>query len=329
VGAAGELIEVRGLHDVWATTTQHGDPTETRVVPLRTLLDTLGLGLEQTMTHLGAERPDWPAFAEWVVATAGPPDPDRVARWHAWLDGAPPPPAEAARQAAVLAAGPVLDAAERAAWERDGVVVLRSAITPDEAAAIATRLWEVVGADPAESSTWSVPRPNGIMVQHFQDPAMDVPRRSVRVARAFAELYGHADLISSVDRLSFNPPRWRGWEFPGPHLHWDTSLAPPVPFETGGILYLTDTAADQGALQVVPGFHHRLADGWLEALGDADPRRVDLSADAVTVPGGAGDLVIWRQEIPHGASPNLTDRPRLAQYVNHHPMGEPGVRPWV
>ena len=89
----------------------------------------------------------------------------------------------------------------------------------------------------------------------------------------------------------------------------------PIPFATQAILYLTDTTADQGALQVVPGFHHRLAD-WLGSIGDANPREIDLKAEARTIAAGAGDLIIWRQELPHGASPNTTDRPRMAQYVN-------------
>jgi len=158
---------------------------------------------------------------------------------------------------------------------------------------------------------------------------MDVPRRSVRIAKGFAELYGHADLIVSTDRLSFNPPERGTYRFPGPHLHWDGSLAPPIPFETQAILYLTDTDADQGALQIVPGFHHELAAGWIESLGGGDPRAVDLSARAVTVAGAAGDLLIWRHEIPHGASPNRSDRPRLAQYVNHYPMRWPDARAWL
>ncbi|HEX7693072.1 MAG TPA: phytanoyl-CoA dioxygenase family protein, partial [Sphingomonas sp.] len=119
------------------------------------------------------------------------------------------------------------------------------------------------------------------------------------------------------------------YRFPGPHLHWDGNLTPPIALETQAILYLTDTAADQGALQVVPGFHHRLAQGWLGTLDGADPRTIDLSGEAVTVPAGAGDLVIWRHEIPHGASANRSDRPRLAQYVNWYPMHWPDTRPWL
>src|SRR3569623_1081397 len=296
--------------------------------PLRPLLDSIGLGLEQVITYLRVQ-PDWATFASWVTATAEPLARDRIARYHAWYDGAPPPAAEGARQAAGMAASPVFDAADLTRWEGDGVVELRAAITRDEAGAIAEHLWALLDAQPEDPATWYGARTNGIMIQHFQHPAMDVPRQSARIAKGFAELYGHADLIASTDRLSFNPPERGGYRFPGPHLHWDNSLMPPMPFETQAILYLTDTAADQGALQVVPGFHHRLADGWLDSLDGADPRRVDLSAQAVTVPAAAGDLVIWRQELPHGASANCSDRPRLAQYVNMYPMNWPDQRPWV
>jgi ectoine hydroxylase-related dioxygenase (phytanoyl-CoA dioxygenase family) len=65
----------------------------------------------------------------------------------------------------------------------------------------------------------------------------------------------------------------------------------------------------------VPGFQHRIA-AWLDALGGADPRQVDLSDQTITVPANAGDLVIWRYDLPHGASPNRSDRPRMAQYAN-------------
>jgi len=299
------------------------------VVPTRVLLDTLGLGLEQAVRHLTSARPDFDAFAAWIVSTAGHPDPDWIARYHAWYASAPPPAAEVARQMAVMADAAVFTAGEMAAWERDGVIVLRRAVARDQAAAITAHLWEVLAASPDDPHSWYRPRTNGIMIQRFKHSSMELPRRSARIARGFAELYGHADLIVSTDRLSFNPPERADYRFPGPHLHWDVSLTAPIAFETQAILYLTDTEADQGALRVVPGFHRRLAEGWLESLEGRDPRTIDLSADAAAVPAGAGDLVIWRHEIPHGASPNKSDRPRLAQYVNHYPMHWPDMRAWL
>jgi ectoine hydroxylase-related dioxygenase (phytanoyl-CoA dioxygenase family) len=122
-----------------------------------------------------------------------------------------------------------------------------------------------------------------------------------------------------VDQAGFNPPESPGWKFPGPHLHWDVSLAQPIPFGTQGILYLTDTAATQGAFTCVPGFHRRI-EAWLASLPTAaDPRAEDLSALAVPIAGVAGDLVIWHHSLPHGSSPNRDLLPRLVQYINRRP----------
>lgn len=326
-GCAIGMAAVRGLQELWAGTTSAAPSNPD--LPVRPLLDTLGLGLEQVMTHLGRHRPGWDDFVAWAEAVAGPPNADAVARYNAWIAGDAPPAVEHARQAAVMALPPVFSGEEITKWARDGVIVLRDAIEPDQAAAIASHLWAIKEADPDDQATWYARGENGIMVQYFQHPAMDVPRRAPRVHRAFSQLYGHADLIASCDRLSFSPPACDGYDFPGPHLHWDTSLVDPIPFEAQGILYLTDTTADQGALVVVPGFHHRLANGWLAELGGRDPRTVDPSAEAVPVAAGAGDLVIWRQEIPHGASENTSTRPRLAQYVTLYPMRRRDGRTWL
>jgi len=317
------LGHIRGLRDYWARHTFRSDAPTPRAQTDRMLLDTLGLGLEQALTWLARERPGYGAFEDWILATAGAPDPVAVARYHAWLDGVPPPPQVQARLAAIDAMAPVLDAADLAQWERDGYVILREAISRDEAAAIADLLWALVDADPDAPASWYGPRTNGIMIQHFQHPAMDVPRRSMRVHKAFAQLWGTADLWALVDRLSFNPPERPGTRFPGPHLHWDASLAPPIPFATQGILYLTDTVAEQGAFQLVPGMHHGLAD-WLEGLDGRNPREEPLDHRAVPIAAGAGDLIIWRQDLPHGATPNRAARPRMAQYVT---MYAPDLEP--
>ncbi|MDO7841045.1 phytanoyl-CoA dioxygenase family protein [Sphingomonas immobilis] len=310
------MSEVRGLEDFWARRTGRAPPGPLTMAE-RILLDARGLGLEQVLTYL-RDWPDFATFAAWIAATAGPPDAERIARYHAWLAGDPVPEATRVRLAAIDAMPPVLDADEIAHWEAHGYVILRGAIGRGEAAAAAELLWRVAGADPGDPATWHGQRNNGIMVQHFCDPALDIARYSPRVHKAFAQLWGRSDLWSIVDRMSFSAPPAPGRPWQGPLLHWDVSLALPIPFATQGILYLTDTAADQGATQVVPGFHHRI-EAWLKGLGDADPRAVDLSAEGVTIPAGAGDLVIWRQDLPHGASPNRAARPRLAQYVNMYP----------
>lgn len=282
------------------------------------MLDVLGLGLEQTLTYLGDERPDFAAFRAWILQTAGEADPVKVARFHAWLDGAPPPEAVVRMLQAIDDAPAVLGRDDLAHWDEHGYVILRRAISAEQARAAEELLWRQVNATPDDRDSWYVRRPNGIMVQHFQDPAMEAARQSHRVHKAHAQLWGTSDLWMITDRLSFNPPERPGYAFPGPRLHFDMSLALPIPFATQGILYLTDTSADQGALQLVPGFHKGI-EGWLENVGDSDPREVDLSGGAVTIAADAGDMIIWRQDLPHGASPNRTDRPRMAQYLTMYP----------
>lgn len=93
--------------------------------------------------------------------------------------------------------------------------------------------------------------------------------------------------------------------------------------------HLTDTNGDQGALRLVPGFHHRITAGWWDALEGRDPRRIDLAGEAVPIAANAGDLVIWRQELPHGASANTSQRPRMVQYVTMYPMRKTDTRRWL
>ena len=283
----------------------------------RIALNTLGVATEELREVL----PRFEAMDDllaWSDERAGGLDEEALDRFEAVLAGAPTPPSVRRRIEALEAAPPVLDDAALSAWEEDGYVIVPAVITPGEVQALADVVWAIVGADPDDPATWRL-TDHGIMVQLFQHPALTPARTSPRLLKAFAQIWGTADLWTSLDRVSFNPPVRPGVEFPGPRLHWDISLVPPVTFQVQGMIYLTDTSAEQGAFEAVPGFHTRI-DAWLAGLGeDVDPRRVDLSAQARRVAANAGDLIIWHSALPHGASPNTGDRPRLAQYVTQYP----------
>lgn len=311
------LSQVRGLEAYWLhhTRRRRREPDPRAWLSDKILLDTLGLGLEQTRDFLAA-APELDAFRRWILTIGGPPDPVAIGRYHAWRDGTAPPAAAMARLRAIEAAPPALGPAELAQWDEEGYVVLRAAISAAEAEAASAALWAHLGAAPGDPGSWYGRRGHGIMVQLFQHPALTAARRAPRIHKAFAQLWGTADLWVIADRTGFNPPETPSHPFTGPHLHWDVSLATPIPFATQGMIYLTDTGPDQGALILVPGFHRRI-EAWLAGLpAGADPRRQDLGGEARPIPGGAGDLVIWRQDLPHGASPNRTARPRLVHYLN-------------
>jgi hypothetical protein len=292
----------------------------------RIALNTLGVSAEELREVL----PRFDAFDDllaWSAERTGGLDLDAIDRFEATVAGVPPPGGVRRRIEAVEAAAPVLGEDALRAWDEDGYVIVPAVITPHEVRALADVVWAFVGADPADPATWRL-TDHGIMVQLFQHPALTPARTSPRLLKAFAQIWGTADLWTSLDRVSFNPPVRPGVEFPGPRLHWDISLVPPVKFQVQGMIYLTDTSAEQGAFEAVPGFHKRI-DAWLEGLDEGvDPRRVDLSAGARRIAAEAGDLIIWHSALPHGASPNTGDRPRLAQYVTQYPASLRPAERW-
>ena len=283
----------------------------------RIALNVLGISGEELREVLPRFE-DFDGLLAWSEARRGGLDRDALERFEAMAAGAPTPEAVQRRIEAIEAAEPVLGPDELRFWGENGYVIVPHVITLAEVRALADVVWAFVGADPADPSTWRL-TDHGIMVQLFQHPALTPGRTSPRLLKAFAQIWGTADLWTSLDRVSFNPPVRPGVEFPGPRLHWDISLVPPVSFQVQGMIYLTDTTAEQGAFEAAPGFHKRI-DAWLEGLGDGDdPRSVDLSAGAKRIAADAGDLIIWHSALPHGASPNTGDRPRLAQYVTQYP----------
>ena len=286
----------------------------------RTVLDVLGVGREPALQRLFSAA-TLEEFTAWIAqCNGGRVEAWRLARAREVSGVAERDPAVARRLAEIDAAPPALSGDDLHHWEEHGYVVLRGAIPPELCERIECATWASLGADPADPDTWyerlDAVR-QGIMVQLFDEPAQREARELPRIHKAFAQLWGTADLVMTTDRAGFNPPERRGWRFPGPHLHWDLdSWDPPIAFATQGIAYLTDTPAEQGAFRCVPGFHRRI-EAWLDSLPEgADPKLQDLEAlGAEPIPGRAGDLVIWNNALPHGASPNRGSRPRIVQYM--------------
>jgi hypothetical protein len=280
------------------------------------LLQGLNLGLHETARFLQHASPSFAEFERWILEiNGGALDPARVARLNAALTGGD------ATDPEIAAAADVFSPEDLAHWEARGYVTLHDAVSPENCRAAEVAIWESIGANPADPSTWYGGREGAtIWVPLIHHPALDANRRAIRVRKAFAQLWGRSDIWTTVDRGGFNPPETARHKFQGPHLHFDVSLAMPIPFGIQGILYLTDTAAQQGAFRCVPGFHHMVHD-WLHGLpSEADPRAENLEAfGAIPIAGCAGDLILWRQELPHGASPNRTAKPRIVQYISGQP----------
>ncbi len=296
------------------------------------VMDDLGLGLHPTLEYLYTNRPTFEAFEAWILDIHGghiePATIDRVnaALRSAMADEAPEPTPPEASQ--VL--NPILSPEDLAFWEENGYIIVPNAISKASCIATEQAIWEYLEMDAEVPDTWyGNPKLEGIMVSLYHHPALEANRRSQHIWRAFAQLYGTHQLRCSTDRVGLNPPERPDWMFPGPYLHWDTSLELPIPIRLQGILYISDTEAEQGAFTCVPGFHHRIAD-WLRSLPpDADPRAQDLyELGATPVAGNAGDLIIWHHALPHGSRPNRLSRPRLVQHITLYPIHWQDDRQW-
>ena len=286
----------------------------------RLVMNALGLGVHETIQHVCHNAPTFSEFEDWVAAIAGSSENSDVARLNARITGTPYPDETCRWLDSVEGSEPVLSPDDLSFWEKNGYVVLRDAVDSEARTTAEQVIWQHVGADPDVTESWYQNSAAGIMIELIRHPAFERNRRAVRIHKAFAQLWGTADLWVSADRCGFHVPQREDRPFPGPDLHWDIDFALPLEFGTQGILYLTETPPEQGALTLVPGFHHRLSD-WLRSLEPGvDPQQQDLHAlGSVPVGGYAGDMVIWHQALPHGSRPNLGTRPRIVQYINMIP----------
>lgn len=278
------------------------------------LLAVLGLGLEQMMIYLYQETPSFEQLENWIIATAGTPDPSAVSRFNGLFSGhsrfSEEPPAT------------FFDSDQIAFWKENGYIIIKNAVPREDCDAAIQVICDYIGIERDNPNTWYKHHPSrqGIMVQLFQHPVLQKNRESEVIRLAYEHLWQRKDIWLNTDRVGFNPPETSSWNFPGPNLHWDCKLEPPIPFGTQGILYLADTEANQGAFTLVPGFQHHV-DDWIRTLPvNKQPHQMDLYAlGPIPIVASAGDFIIWHKGLPHGSSPNRSAKPRFVQYINYQP----------
>jgi hypothetical protein len=316
------------LKRVWAKAlVSHAAPMDNTEWQLdNALLDLLGVGLLNSFTYLHSNRPDFAEFEQWVANHHGGTVPlELVQQCNALLADAPLP---------VLPdiVADALSPEDLSFWETNGYLILRNAVSSEDCAAARAAIWQYLEMEENDPASWylSTDKLQGIMAPLYRHPALDKNRQSPTIRRAFEQLWGHQNLIATTDKVSFNPPETTQYQYRGIGLHWDVSLVPPVPFGVQGLLYLTDTAAHQGAFTLVPGFHRHI-NNWLAQLpAGTNPRAVDLAPfNPQPIAANAGDFIIWHHALPHGASPNRGSSPRLVQYLYWYPAQQPLQNQWA
>ena len=202
---------------------------------------------------------------------------------------------------------------------REGYLCIDNVVPRAHCEAVIAAMCEFVGVDIEDAATWPncQAQGHGIVPIHHHQALWDV-RQLPQLHNIFATLYETERLWVTLDRVSFKlPTGLRTEPFRMDKAHWDGDPRQIAPFMLQGLVYLTDTPAQQGAFAMAPSMYKTLAD-WLSAgRSDAEVARPDLAGHPlVTVPGKQGTLVIWHRHMPHTSTPNNGTRPRLVQYVS-------------
>jgi hypothetical protein len=289
------------------------------------LIDILGIGMLPTYQFLYEQKPGFEIFEQWVIAHAGGCiEGEIIEQCNAFFQNI------IIHQQIITA--DVLTEKDIDFWETHGYVIIKNAVTPQDCTASRKAILDYLQMDEHDTATWykESDTMQGIMVPLYRNAAIDKNRNSPLIKRAFEQIWNRTGLIVTTDKCGFNPPETATFKYRGIGLHWDVSLAKPIPFGTQGILYLTDTAANQGALTVVPGFHKNI-ESWLHNLpANTNPRQIDLSEfNPSPIAANAGDFIIWNHKLPHSSSPNKARLPRIVQYINWYAPLQKVQSEWI
>ena len=236
----------------------------------------------------------------------------------------------------------VLSEADWQFWTEHGYVIVRQAVSRQQAAQTAAFLWEFEEKNPHDPATWyTAPRAEMKMkelagtgmVEAYNTQALWNNRQAPRVYDAFVDIWGTEKLWVTIDRANLNFPMRPGYEYEG-FIHWDYDPE-TKPQNVQGVLALADqTDQNMGGFQCIPWLFSNY-DTWKlaqpEDRNHFQPDIRGLEDKMVKVPLEAGDLLIFNSLQPHGIRPNRSDdKVRIAQYISMMPAQEDddALRTW-
>lgn len=219
-------------------------------------------------------------------------------------------------------------------WLRNGYIVIKNAISREQAQKTADFLWEFEEKDPLNPATWYTQDRAEMQMKELQGTGMVEVynhqllwenRQTKRVYDAFVDIWGTEKLWATIDRANLNFPIRKGFEYKG-FIHWDYDPE-TKPQNVQGVLALADqTDTEMGGFQCIP-WLFRNYDTWKQSQPkDRNRYQPDISGleqHIVKVPLEAGDLLIFNSLEPHGIRPNNSnDKVRIAQYISMMPAEE-------
>lgn len=216
-------------------------------------------------------------------------------------------------------------------WRHNGFIVIKQAVSKEQAAATASFLWEFEEKDPLDPQTWyRAPRAemkmkelaNTGMVEVYNHQLLWNNRMTQRVYDAFVDIWGTEKLWVTIDRANLNFPIKLGFEYNG-FIHWDYDPE-EKPVNVQGVLALEDQMdEDMGGFQCIPELFRNYDEWKLTQPLDRNRFLPDTSGfEPTKVKMEAGDLLIFNSLQPHGIRANRSNKVRIAQYISMMPAEE-------
>ena len=236
----------------------------------------------------------------------------------------------------------VLSEKEWEFWMHNGYIIIKNAVSKQQAKATADFLWEFDEKTLDDPSTWYAPSRAEMkmkelagtgMVEVYNHQLLWNNRQMQQVYDAFVDVWGTEKLWVTIDRANLNFPQRPGENKKG-FIHWDYDPA-TRPQNVQGVLALADQMDENmGGFQCIP-WLYRNYDSWkLTQPDNRDRFQPDISQledKIVKVKMEAGDLLIFNSTQPHGIRPNKSDnKVRIAQYISMMPAEEENeeLRKW-
>jgi len=222
-------------------------------------------------------------------------------------------------------------------WIHNGYVVIKNAISKEQAKKTADFLWEFEEKDQDDPSTWysearaemEMKELAGTgMVEVYNNQALWNNRQIQKIYDAFVDVWGTEKLWVTIDRANLNFPIKPGYKYKG-FIHWDYDPE-TKPQNVQGVLALADqNDENMGGFQCIPDLY-RNYDTWKltqpEDRNRFQPDASNLQDELVKVKLNAGDLLIFNSLQPHGIRPNKSkDKVRIAQYISMMPAEEDNI----
>ena len=213
-------------------------------------------------------------------------------------------------------------------------MVIKNAISSEQAEQTAAFLWDFEEKKPKDSSTWySAPRAEiqmkelaGTgMVEVYNNQHLWNNRQSQKVYDAFVDVWGTKKLWVTIDRANLNFPIKKGYEYKG-FIHWDYDPE-TKPQNVQGVIALSDqTDVNMGGFQCIPWLYQNYERWKLTQPQDRNRFQPDITGleDKIEkVALEAGDLLIFNSLLAHGIRPNRSEgKVRIAQYISMMPAEE-------